>query len=182
MLGVRTFSMFDPRRYAAEVMASLLGGGMSSRLFHRIREELGAAYYVRAENAPSLDHGYFAVSAGVNHAKIGEVIPVVLEEMARLTKEPVPAAELRKVKDHLLGTFLLGLETSDELAGFYGDQELLKGTILPPQEFAKRVERVTAEDLRSLAKDIFKEKALNLAIIGPYKDAKPLTKLLTFNY
>lgn len=180
VLGVRAFSMFDKRRHTLELMAHLLGGGMSSRLFHRIREELGAAYYVRAETSLSLEHGYLAISAGVNNPKLAEVTQAILAECSRLVREPVPADELRRVKDHLLGTFLLGLETSDEIAGFYGDQELMKRKMLSPSEVSARVEAVRAEDIQKLAREIFKDRSLNLAVIGPLKDSRPLKALLHF--
>lgn len=180
VLGVRAFSMFDPRRHALELMSHLLGGGMSSRLFHRIREELGAAYYVRSEASLALDHGSFTISAGVNNPKLSIVVQAILEECAKLTRELAPTGELRRVKDHLLGTFMLGLETSDEMANFYGDQELLKRKMLSPQEVAARIEAVRAEDIQRLAIEIFKDASLNLAVIGPLKDPRPLKALLHF--
>jgi len=180
VLGVRTFSMFDPRRYTLELLAHLMGGGMSSRLFQRIREELGAAYYVRAESDLGHDHGFFAISAGVNNPKLSEVVTAILAECTRLIKEPVPANELRRVKDHLLGTFLLGLETSDEIAGFYGDQELAKRKTLTPSEVSARIETVKAKDIQKLAGEIFRNDALNLAVIGPLRDNRPLKTLLRF--
>jgi predicted Zn-dependent peptidase len=180
VIGVRTFSMFDKRRHALEVMSHLLGGGMSSRLFHRIREELGAAYYVRSSASLFLDHGTLDISAGVNHPKLEEVAKAILEECAKLTRDLVPATELRRVKDHLLGNFLLGLETSDEVAGFYGDQELLQGKMISPAELSARIEAVRAEDIQKLAKEIFKDASLNMAVIGPLKNDKPLKALLHF--
>jgi predicted Zn-dependent peptidase len=179
-LGVRAFSIFDKRRHTLELLGHLLGGGMSSRLFHRIREEMGAAYYVRAETSLFLDHGFFAVSAGVNHPKLAEVIRAILQECARLAHEPVPAAELRKTKDHLLGTFMLGLETSDELAGFYAEQELFRRKTTSPREVAARIEAVRAKDIQDLAREIFRDRSLNLTVIGPLRDPHPLQRLLHF--
>lgn len=180
VLGVRTFSMFDRRRWTLELMAHLLGGGMSSRLFHRIREELGAAYYVRASTSLFLDHGTLEIAAGVNHPKLAEVTQAILEECAKLVREPVPTGELRRVKDHLLGTFLLGLETSDEVAGFYGDQELMKRKISSPAEVSARIEAVQSKDIQKLAGEIFKNAALNLAVIGPIRNSRPLKAILHF--
>lgn len=180
VLGVRTFSTFDKRRYSLGLMAHLLGGGMSSRLFHRIREELGAAYYVRASTSLYLDHGTLEISAGANHPKLPEVIQAILAECARLIYEPVPEAELRRTKDHLLGIFLLGLETSDEMAGFYGDQELMKRKIVSPEEISARIEAVQADDIQKLAGEIFKDASLNMAVIGPLRNPKPLKAILHF--
>jgi predicted Zn-dependent peptidase len=174
VLGARAFSMFDERRYALGVLAEVLGGGMSSRLFHRLREDLGAAYYVRASNDLSLDHGVFQVSAGIDNARAAEVIGVIVDEFRTLTKKLVPPAELKKSKDHMTGSLLIGLETSDEVAGFYGDQEVLIGKLRGPREIVKKIEAVTAEQIRAVAKFCFRPEKLNLATIGPLKDEKTL--------
>jgi predicted Zn-dependent peptidase len=135
---------------------------------------------VRAETSLGLDHGFFAISAGVNHPKLQEVLKAILEECNRLAWEPVPERELRRVKDHLLGTFLLSLETSDEVANFYGDQELMKRKMISPSEVAGRIEAIKAGDIQKLAGEIFKNDSLNLAIIGPLKDTRKLKSLLRF--
>ena len=180
VLGVRAFDIFDKRRYPLQVLANVLGGGMSSRLFHRVREDLGAAYYVKADSDLTLDHGYMSVAAGVDHLKIEVVIKTILEEMKRLTAESVPAAELQKSKDHLVGNFILGLEGSDELASYYGGQEIITKKIKAPDEVIKNVKAVKAEEVREVAKFIFKDAKLNLAIIGPYKSEESFKKILRF--
>lgn len=178
VLGVRAFPLTDPRRYALEVLADALGGGMSSRLFEKIRNELGAAYYVRAGADLMSDHGFFAVSAGVDHKKLEIVIKAVQEEMRKLKDKPVPKEELERVKDHLSGRLLLGLETSDELATFYGGQEVLREPIETPEELLRRVERVSAAEVQGIARDIFKNQGLNLALIGPYRETGAFMPLL----
>jgi len=178
VLGFRAFSMFDKRRYAIQVLADILGGGSSSRLFKRVREEMGAAYYIGADADLSLDHGFLGVFAGVEHAKLCDVLRVVLQECRRLAEEPVPEKELQKAKDHMLGSLTIGLETSDEFASYYGGQEILTEKTLSPEAFMGRIKKVTAEEIRSVARDIIKEKGLNLAAIGPYKDKKIFEKVL----
>lgn len=178
VLGVRAFNIFDQRRFALRVLADILGGGMSSRLFHRIREELGAAYYVRADAEFFLDHGYLEVGAGVDHGKIGTVMHAILDEFSRLRDEVVPARELQKAKDHLVGGLLLGLETSDELASFYGWQEVLTRKILRPEEVVATIQKVGAEEVRRVARQIFTNAKLNLAVIGPQRGPRPLKKIL----
>ena len=180
VLGVRAFDIFDKRKYALQVLANVLGGGMSSRLFHKVREDLGAAYYVRAEADLTLDHGILGVAAGVDHAKINLVIKAVLEEMTRLTKDLVPDIEIKKSKDHLIGNFILGLESSDELASYYGGQEIITGKISSPEEVIKRIKLVKSEEIREVAGFIFKNPKLNLAVIGPYKDKESFRKILKF--
>lgn len=180
VLGVRAFDTFHKRRYALQVLSNILGGGMSSRLFHRVREDLGAAYYVKADSDLTLDHGYMSVAAGVDHLKIEIVIKTILEEMNRLTKELVPEKEIKKSKDHLIGNFILGLEGSDELASYYGGQEIITKKIKAPDEVIKNVKAVKAEEVRAVAKYIFQGKKLNLAIIGPYKNSESFKKILGF--
>ena len=178
VMGFRAFDMFDERRYPLRLMADVLGGGMSSRLFMKVREELGAAYYIGAGSDLSLDHGLLGISAGVEHGKIEIVIRAILNECRRLHDELVPEKELQKSKDHMIGNLILGLETSDDLANFYGGQEILTRTILPPEAFIDRIKEVTANEVRNVARTVFKEKGLNLAIVGPYKDSKKFKKLL----
>lgn len=178
VLGVRAFDLFDPRRYALQVLGDVLGGGMSSRLFHKVREELGAAYYVRASVELLVDHGFLGVSAGVDTKKLPLVVQSICEELSRLTKEPVGAKELAKAKDHLVGTFILGLEASDEIAGYYGAQEILAKKLLSPAEVIARVRAVSSRALQSVARDIIKNSSLNLAVIGPVDNTETPAKHL----
>jgi predicted Zn-dependent peptidase len=177
---VRAFDQFDERRFALQVLADLLGGGMSSRLFQKVRGELGAAYYVRAGVDLYLDHGYLETSAGVHNEKTEEVITAILGELARLMKEEVTAEELKRVKDHLSGGIVLGLESSDSLASYYGGQEIATKEILTPEQLISKIQAVTAKQVRQVAKDILKEKNLNLALIGPFEKADEFRKLLKF--
>lgn len=121
ILGVRAYDMFDDRRYATEVLADVLGGGMSSRLWGVVREEMGAAYYVRVDNDELTDHGYLAASAGVHNEKLLPVIKAILKEFEKLKEEEVGEKELKKSKDHMVGRLMLGLETSDSVASFFWD-------------------------------------------------------------
>jgi predicted Zn-dependent peptidase len=178
MLGFRAFSMFDKRRFVLEVLSDILGGGMSSRLFQKVREELGAAYYVRAGVDLYTDHGYIAAGAGVEHSKLKLVIETIVAEFRRLTTEPVSEQELARAKSHLAGNLLLGLETSDALATYCGSQEILKKTITTPDEIVRSINAVTAAEIQSLAQELFKPAALNLAMIGPHKDEAEYQALL----
>jgi predicted Zn-dependent peptidase len=178
VLGCRAFNAFDDRRYVLEIMGDIVGGGMSSRLFQKVREELGAAYYVRAGADLFTDHGFFEVSAGIDHAKIDIVIKAILHELHRLTVETVSPLELARAKDHLSGRLLLGLETSDALAMYYGGQEILRQGIEVPESLVRRIQEVSGDDIKSLAREIFREDRLNLALIGPYKDKEPFANAL----
>jgi predicted Zn-dependent peptidase len=178
ILGCRAFDVFDKRRYALQVLADILGGGMSSRLFKRVREELGAAYYIYANADLSLDHGALTVSAGVEHSKLAIVVRVILEECRRLREEDVPARELQRTKDHMSGSIILGLETADELAGFYGSQEILTKKLVPPEKVIAALQKVTAAEIRAVARDVFRNDRLNVAVVGPVKNTKSLEKIL----
>ncbi len=178
VLGFRAFDMFDRRRFALDVLGDILGGGMSSRLFQKVREELGAAYYVRAGADLFTDHGFFAVSAGLDNRRAREVLGAIIGELRNISARKVSAEELGRAKSHLTGTMMIGLESSDELAGFYGNQELFRKEILLPKDIVKKIEAVTAEDILKVAKEIMNPKNLNLALIGPYKDKKEFEKIL----
>ncbi len=177
-MAFRAFNMFDPRRYALRVAADVLGGGMSSRLFMRVREEMGAAYYIGAGTNLALDHGVLGISAGVDHGKVGDAVRGILDECRRLRDDLVPARELRKSKDHILGNLVLGLETSDDLASFYGGQEVLGRELLSPEAYAARIKKVSAADVRAAARAAIDKKGLNLAVVGPYKDPKMFLKMM----
>ena len=178
VIGFRAFDMFDKRRYALDVLADILGGGMSSRLFQKVREELGAAYYVKAGADLFTDHGFFAVAAGLDNRRCHEVIKAILEEFRKIVSRPVSAADLAKSKNHLTGRLMIELETSDELASFYGQQEVFYKKMMTPKELLKRIESVSAKDVFNVAKDIMKNKHLNLALIGPFKDKREFEKIL----
>ena len=180
VLGVRTFPLKDKRNVTLSVLSALLGAGMSSRLFIKLREELGVAYYVRAYNDPSLDHGAFQISAGVNNTRTTEVLKVILQECTRLTYEKVTDQELAKVKSFIIGNTKLALEATDDIANFYGTQELMKGEIKTLDQKIKDINAVTGADIMKVAKTIFQTKHLNLALIGPFKDKAQFSKILKF--
>src|SRR6185503_12724164 len=146
-----------------------------------LRDEMGAAYYVRAGSEFMFDHGYFAVSAGVDNQKAEAVVKAILGELERMVQEPVGPEELKKTKDHLIGNLILGLETSDELAGFYGGQDILTRKIVSPEHVIQKVQAVDARQVQAAAKLIFQNAKLNLAIIGPYKSSAPFRKITKFN-
>jgi predicted Zn-dependent peptidase len=162
--------MFDKRKYALRVLCDILGGGMSSRLFQKIREEMGAAYYIGCDESLFTDHGFVSVAAGVDNNRVKEVIRAILGEIKRIKDEPVLKEELQKIKNHITGKMMIGLETSDSVAEFYGEQELFKKKIMSPDQIVRKIKAVKASEVQAVAKDIFCDKNLNLAMIGPFKD------------
>ncbi|MFA6353816.1 MAG: pitrilysin family protein [Candidatus Paceibacterota bacterium] len=170
ILGVRSLNLFSKKNAMLTVLGGILGGGMSSRLFQKLREEMGVGYYVRAYNDTYTDHGFFQISAGVDNKRIEEVIKAVLHECNILKEEKVSVSELNKVKEFLIGNMKLSLESSDDIANFFGGQELLKREIKGIEDKAKKIRKVTANEIQNLAKDIFQNNKLNLAIIGPFEE------------
>ena len=180
VLAVRTFDLFNKKNAVLSVLAGILGGGMSSRLFQKLREEMGVGYYVRAYNDAFTDHGFLQISAGVDNKRIYEVIEAVLEECKKLKTEKINLDELNKVKECLIGNMKLSLESTDDIANFYGGQELLKKEIKSSEEKAQEIRKVTASQIQALANDIFKDTKLNLALIGPFKDESKFLKMLKY--
>jgi len=180
VLGVRTYDLFSQKSAVLSVLGGILGGGMSSRLFQKLREEMGVGYYVRAYNDAYTDHGFFQISAGVDNKRIEEVIQAVLHECNILKKEKISEEELNKVKECLIGNMKLSLESSNDLASFYGGQELLKRELKNAEEKAKEIRKVNASQIQSLAKDIFQNNKLNLALIGPFKEKEKFLQILKF--
>lgn len=178
VVGFRGFKLGDRREHALSLLATVLGGGMSSRLFKKIREELGAAYYVHAWNDVSVDHGALGVSVGANVGKAAEVVSAVMGEYARLADELVDAKELRRARDYQIGGFLMGLESSDAVATHHGTNLLLRGRVVPVRETLAAMRAVTPEDIRRVARSVIREDALNLAGIGPNFSDAQFRKLL----
>jgi predicted Zn-dependent peptidase len=179
VLGVRSIDLMDARYPAVMVLAGVLGGGMSSRLFQKVRTEMGLGYYVRAANDSFTDHGVLAASAGVVNERAKEAVIAILDEFKALKRDLVPELELNKVKDMLAGRLVLGLESSDEHAEYYGFQEILKKELKSPEEVIKKMRKVTAKDVQDAARTLFTRERLNLALIGPHESEGEFVNLLT---
>ena len=180
VLGIRTFDAKDKRNTTLKVLNAVLGGGMSSRLFQKLREEMGVGYYVRSSIDEYTDHGFLAVSTGVDNTRVEEVVKAVLEEMKKFTNKIVSETELKKVKDYLVGNMYLGLESSDSLAEYYAVQDILSDEIFTPAELAIKIQAVTANQVQEIAKQVFIDSGLNMAIVGNIKDKKSLETIFHF--
>lgn len=179
MLGVRAYKANDKRVPALNVLKTVLGGGMSSRLFLKLREEMGVCYYVKAPLGLHIDHGYLGVAAGVDKNRLDEVVGEVMNELNRLKNELVDEQELKKAKDYLIGGMSLGLETSDSVADFFAEQEMMEeGNLRTPSQVAQEIRRVSAKDIQKVARDIFKNEKLNMAVVGSVKDEAALKRSL----
>jgi predicted Zn-dependent peptidase len=178
IVGVRAYDMFDEKRYTLNLISAFLGGMMSSRLFEKVREQMGAAYYIRTMNDSGLDVGNFAACAGVDNNKVFEVVKAILEEFKKLKEEPISKEELKKAKDYIKGKTLLGLENPESKVSFYGTQELLMDKVISPEEVLAKIDAITQEDIRAVAREVFVPEKLNLALIGPFKNKKEFEKIL----
>jgi len=178
-LGVRGYNLFHPKRYALELMATILGGMMSSRLFETIRTKLGIAYYVSTSFDSNPDTGYLVTQAGIDNKNIEKAISSILKEYKRISNQIVPGSELKKAKDCIKGKTNILLESSDAQAFFYGGQEILEKRIFTQKEIFAKIDKIKKEDILKVAKEIFKPEKLNLALIGPFKDKEKFEKILT---
>lgn len=179
VIGARAYSMFDDHRYAAMLLATILGGKTSSRLFQEIREKRGLAYTVSAATEQFADTGYFSVYAGVPHGKAKEVVKRIRDEFRNVCGEGISPRELQRAKDFWRGQFAISLESSDEVASFYGGRELFYKEIISPDELMEKVEQVRVDDIHNAARDIFQQHLLNLAVIGPHREGVEWNELLS---
>ena len=147
-------------------MSSVIGGGTSSRLWQKIREERGLAYSVGAAGSHFTDAGVFQIYAGTSPEYLDEVLDLSLAELRRARREPVGEDELRLVKDQAVSSILLGLESTSARAGALARQEIVHGRRISPDEIIERIERVTAEDLLRVASEFFRTDALAVAALG----------------
>lgn len=177
-LGVRTYKIGHEDEMVLKLMAIILGGSMSSRLFSELREKRGLAYYVRTQAEFYSDSGYLTSQAGVPTERIEESIQVILKEYKKLTTNLVDKKELQRAKDLMKGRLTIQLEASDDVANWYAKQEVLRGAQLTPEKFIEKINKVSAGDIKRVAKDIFINQGLNLAMIGPFKDEKKFEKIL----
>jgi predicted Zn-dependent peptidase len=180
VLGVRSFNVHSKKSPATALLASVLAGGMSSRLFQKLREEMGVCYYVRSVNDPYTDHGFFEISAGVDTKRFQEVVTVILAECKKLKDILVTDEELAKVKEYVIGHMKIELESSDSVAYYFGGQEILKRPLKTPEQAEKEIRAVTKAQIQKIAQEIFIPKNLNLAAIGPKQDERKLLSLLKF--
>lgn len=181
-LGVRTIPINSPKRYPLSVLSAILGGGMSSRLFHEIREKRGLAYYVRSSADEYADVGTLVTTAGIDPKRVTDAVEVMVSEYSKVARGEMALTdeELKKAKEFLKGHLVLDLEDSRSVSGFYAHQELLEEKIENPSEVLAEIDKVTKEAIEAVGKEFFKEEKLNLALIGNFPDGQKLESLLKF--
>ena len=177
-LGLRALSRTDPDRYALLILNSVLGRGMSSRLFKEVRERRGLAYAVGSGLSRHSETGLLSISAGVSPEKLREATQVIVEEVFRLSDESVPEEEMARARDYTVGTFRLSLETPMALAQRAGENLLTTGEIEPIEEVVAKLEAVTAEDVMGVARRLFRRDGVSAAAVGPGTSQEEMATLL----
>jgi len=173
IMGVPAFPYTHPQRYTQDVLDTLLGCGMSSRLFVEVRENKGLAYSVASFVKTYYDAGAFGVHAAVDNDRVGTALAAIIGELERVKAELVSDVELRKVKEYIKGNTLLSLERSGYVAHWGGWQELMLGRIESMDEALDKIEQVTSEQIRDLANELFVQDKMRLAIVGPTQKDEP---------
>ena len=177
-LGVHSLPLDHPDRYAIQLLASVLGGGMSSRLFSEVRERRGLAYYVHGLNYSYTDAGTLYSQAGVDINRIDDAVATIAGELRKIATEPVPAEELEKARNFAKGRFVLQLESPQGLMLFGLRREVLERRLPDPDEVLRGLDAVTSDDVARVAAELISADRFRLAVIGPFDDASRFEPLL----
>jgi predicted Zn-dependent peptidase len=169
-LGVHSYPLDHPDRYALQLLATVLGGGMSSRLFSEVRERRGLAYYVYGLNHSYSDAGTLYSQAGVDIGRIDEAVTTIASELRKIAAEPPPAEELEKARNFAKGRFVLQIESPQGLLMFGLRREVLERRLPDPEQVLSGIDAVTKEDVARVASELISADRLRLAVIGPFDD------------
>ena len=175
-LGFPSFGIADPRNRSLSLLATILGGTMSSRLFISVRERKGLCYFVRAENGAYDDVGAFMIRSGLDKSRLPEAMKTILGEVEKVKRSGVTPRELKEAKDNFRGRILLRLEESSNRADWYARQELLLGKAKTPEERMKEIDAVTAAEVKAVAREVLDLSKMAVAAIGPFKDGEAFLK------
>ncbi|PSO45598.1 MAG: hypothetical protein BRC25_01700 [Parcubacteria group bacterium SW_6_46_9] len=177
IVGGLTVARDSEKLPAVEILSTVLGRGMSSRLFQKLRDEMGVCYYVRSSASYFTDAGLFKVSTGVTPGRLTEVITEIKNSLISLAENGVEAEELQKAKEFAAGNFLLSQETTDGRARDVAKQAILDASIEKPREYTKKLRDVSAGEIKQAAADILKQN-LHAAAIGPDSDKQAVENVL----
>jgi len=169
ILGYRGLNYNHPKRYVQSVLMTILGGGMSSRLFYQVRERRGLCYYIHSGSEPFSETGYVYTRAGlvVDNKKINEAIKVIIDEHQKIAAGKLKDEEIKKAKEMVKGRLILSLEDTHDLAAFVGRKLMFQGKIIEPREIIKKIDSISKKEIVDLAKEIFVKEKLNFALLGP---------------
>jgi predicted Zn-dependent peptidase len=177
-MGMPALARKDPDRYPLMILNTILGRGMSSRLFREVRERRGLAYSVGSSVSRHSDTGMLGISAGISPEKVNEATAVILEELAKLTEELVPEEELQKAKDYTVGSFRLSLESTMSLGQRAGEALLTMGEIEPIDTVVEKLRSVTSQDVLRVAQRILRKEKTAVALVGPASEEPALVEVL----
>jgi len=177
-LGLRAYDMFDERRYALQVLATILGGNMSSYLWREIREKAGLTYYVSAAVEENTDTGYLLTLAGVAHENFSKTVKKIVNILHKVRTRGVSENEIKFAKEFIRGSTALAFETTDEVATFLASRELFYGRILTPEDILRKIEKVTRGEIMKVARDVLSPAKVNLAAITTEEDTKYYEQIL----
>jgi predicted Zn-dependent peptidase len=177
-LGMVGTQQSHPQRYAAYVLNTLLGGGMSSRLFQEIREKRGKAYSVYSFAAAYKDVGYFGIYAGTSREWTKEVVELILQELKNLAAGEIKQAEIERTQGQLVGSMILGLESTDSWMSHIARNEIYFGKPITTDEICAGVRSVTRDEVVNLAQALFHSGTLTLSLLGDFKDDFTISSLL----
>ncbi len=172
VLGMQSIPFHHPDRRAFSVLNGILGQGMSSRLFFKLREEMGAGYYVYSDFSSSDDTGEFAIATGTEPARVAEVLSAIKGELKKLCDTPVSGDELAKTKEYMIGKLYMGMELSDDIANLVGMYEIFNQPQKTVKDLEKEIRAITVSDVSRVAKKYFKLDQLHLAVIGPHTESE----------
>ena len=165
-LGVPAPAVDTPDRFALYLLNTILGGGMSSRLFQTIREDAGLAYSIFSELSPFRDTGSLSIYAGVSLDKAKQALALTISELRRLKQETVPDAELQRAKDQMKSNIVLGLESSSSRMSNLARQQMYFGRFFGVDEIEREINRVTPEDLQRISQELFRSEAIAMTLLG----------------
>jgi predicted Zn-dependent peptidase len=180
-VGVHSYPLVHPDRYSLQLLATVLGGGMSSRLFTEVRERRGLAYYIYGQQQGYTDTGTLYAQSGVDIQRIDDAVQTIVREFGRIAAEAIEPDELEKARNFAKGRLVLSLEDPKGMIIFGLRNEVLEGAQREPDDVLAELDKVTIEDIQRVAQDIIREDRLNFALIGPFDDPDRFQKLLALS-
>ncbi|HYL96104.1 MAG TPA: pitrilysin family protein [Terriglobales bacterium] len=165
-VGTPAYPLAHPKRYGSYILNTVLGGGMSSRLFQNVRERQGLVYAIYSDLNPYRDTGCLSIYAGTSRESAPKVVGSIVAELRRLKNDPVPEDELRRAKDQLKGSLMLSLESSTARMSNLARQEMYFDHFFGLDELIENIESVTAEDIRATAEEFFRQEMLAVTVLG----------------
>jgi predicted Zn-dependent peptidase len=181
IVGFCAYPYRHKANYPLRLLSTILGGGMSSRLFIRIRERMGLAYYVSTSFNNYLDTGNFFVQSGLKVSSAATALDVILDELRKIRDHGVTAKELKKAQEYIKGKIALAMEDPHEKLEWYLGQEAFTGRCKTIKQAFDELDKVTVDQVNKVAQDLIKHERLNMAIVGPFTDKSLFEKKLKLN-